>query len=125
MEWYEQLLIDRSGIWWAIENRNSQEFMGTIGLYNWVKEHRRAEIGFWLLPPFWRQGYTFEALEEVIQYAFTQLKIHRIEAEVESLNTHSKNTLEKAGFKLEGTLKSYEIENGEFIDLDIYAILND
>ena len=82
---------------------------------------RRAEIGFWLLPQFQKKGIISEAAEQIIKYAFNQLKLHRIEAHVETENSNSIKALERLNFHHEGTLRDYEVKNGNFISVAIYA----
>lgn len=125
LQWYQQLETDDTGIWWAICSPNNEHFYGAIGFNNWHKEFKKAEIGFWLLPEFWKQGFVAEALAVVCDYAFTTMQLHRIEAQVEPENIASKNSLLKFGFIYEGTLRDCEIKNNQYISLDLFAILND
>jgi len=50
------------------------------------------------------------------------MELHRIYAYVETENQNSKNVLSKLGFAYEGTMKECEMKNGEWIDLEIYAV---
>lgn len=124
MMWFENLVKTGTGIWWAICSRDAQVFYGACGFNHLVQEHRKAEIGFWLLPPFWGKGIMIEALPLIIKYAFTQLKLHRIEGFVESNNLSSKQLLGRLHFRHEATLRECEIKNGQYISLDIYAKLH-
>jgi len=85
------------------------------------KAHRKAEIGFWLLTEYWGKGIVSEAIPLILDYAFRELKLHRIEAFIETENLNCKKVIIKLGFQHEGTMKDCEIKNGEFISLDIYA----
>lgn len=62
MEWFAKIEREESGIWWVICSADDGEFMGGCGLNNLSKNHKRAEIGFWLLPTFWNQGVVSEAV---------------------------------------------------------------
>jgi ribosomal-protein-alanine N-acetyltransferase len=123
MNFYDDLLKNETGIWWAIELNDSGEFIGACGFNNWSKEHRRIEIGFWLLPQYQGKGYMMEVIPSALDHAFTQKKIHRVEAIVEGGNENSSKLLKKLGFVYEGTHKKCEVKNGKFIDLDFYALL--
>lgn len=125
MEWYRQLRENETGFWWKILLKDSEEFVGAIGLNDIKKEHQRGEIGFWLLPEFWGIGIAVEALPKVLSYGFKQLNLHRVEAWVDSQNESSRKVLEKTGFHFEGTLKDYELKNNEFINMDILARIVD
>ena len=124
LQWYQQLETDGTGIWWAICSPNNEHFYGAIGFNNWHKDFKKADIGFWLLPEFWKQGFVSEALSTVCDYGFNTMKLHRIEAQVETENIASKKSLLKFGFTYEGTLRDCEIKNNRYISLDLFAILN-
>lgn len=124
ISWFSQLEKDETGIWWAIESLESHEFCGAIGFNNLNKQHKRAEIGFWLLPNAWRKGIISEVLPNVCQYAFEKLGLHRIEAQVETENSACKNVMKKNNFLFEGTLKECEFKDGKYISLDLFALIN-
>lgn len=123
MDWFAALEAEETGIWWAICNQETRAFYGALGLNNLAQEHRKAELGFWLLPEHWGKGLIQEALPLVLDYAFTTRNLHRIEAFVERGNGNSQRVLEKQAFRHEGTMEDCEIKNGSFISLDVYALL--
>jgi len=123
MDWYRQLRENETGFWWKIQIKQSKEFIGAIGLNDIQPEHRRGEIGFWLLPKFWGQGFISEALPVVLKYGFNDLCLHRIEAWIEAGNTASSKVVEKFGFQKEGTLRDHEIKNGAHISVNVFAKL--
>ena len=124
MDWYSNMITQDSGRCWAICAADNSLFYGVITLPFWKKEHRKSELGYWLLPPYWRKGIITEAASRVIAYAFTEMNLHRIMAEVEDDNAGSIATLKKLGFVYEGTQRECEIKNGRFLNLEIYALLN-
>lgn len=119
--WFTTLEESGKGIWWAICSADNNEFYGAVGLYNIKMEHRKAELGYWLLPTAWGKGYMSQALSEVLLYGFKDRNLHRIEAFVETGNSPSQKILERYGFLKEGMMKDFEIKNGEYISQDIYA----
>lgn len=124
MNWYNSIIKDKTGIWWAIcYHHQANELIGCLGFNYWKKEHKRTEIGFWLLPLYWRKGVMMECVPEIIKYAFRNMNIHRIEGVVESENNNSSRLLKKLNFSYEGTLKDVELKQGRFISLDYYALL--
>ena len=124
MQWYKSLEEEKTGLWWAICDSNGG-FLGAAGLNNLSMEHRKAELGFWLLPDHWRRGIMKEALPAILEYASTTLALHRIEAIVEVGNQSSEVILNKLGFRCEGTLRDAEIKGGKYISLRIYALILD
>ena len=122
--WFSQLEIEGTGIWWAIEFLEDKEFCGAIGFNNLDNNHKRIEIGFWLLPEYWRRGIISEVLPIACRYAFEKLGLHRIVAQIETENVNSKKAIEKAGFVYEGTLRECEFKDGKYISLAIFSLLN-
>ena len=125
MTWFAELEKTGTGIWWAICSPDNSTFYGAGGLNSLSKEHKKAEIGFWLLPEFWHRGIMTEAMPLICNYGFTVLGLHRIEAYVESDNINCKRAMDKLRFHYEGTMRDCEIKDGRFISLDIYSRLND
>lgn len=123
MTWYRELEEKETGIWWAICSTDGQIFYGAGGFNNLSKEHKKAEIGFWLLPEFWGKGLMQEAFPLICNYGFNTLGLNRIEGFVDSENSSCKKAVEKLNFKLEGTMRDCEIKDGKFLSLDIYSKL--
>lgn len=121
MEWFADIEQNRTGIWWAICSPDNTVFYGAGGLNTLSEEHKKAELGFWLLTDFWHKGIMSEVVPLICNYGFENLKLHRIEAFVESKNMNCKGAMDKLGFTHEGTMRDCEFKNGEFISLDIYA----
>jgi [ribosomal protein S5]-alanine N-acetyltransferase len=123
MDWYATLYREETGVAWKIVDKKSGCKMGVIAYYFYKPEHRKAEIGFWLLPQFWNNGIISEALSSAVAYCKTEKRIHRLEAFVEEGNSASSRVLEKAGFAFEGKMQDCEIKGGSFISLLVYALL--
>lgn len=120
-DWFDTLVREQKGVWWGIGFHTKNEFLGACGFYNISKQHKKAEIEFWLMPDYWHQGIMTEALPTIVGYAFEELGIHRIEAFIEDSNKFSKDLLLKVGFKHEGTLIDYKVKHGKFISVDVFA----
>lgn len=120
MKW----LAEPSQYWWAICSTDNSKFYGAGGLNNLSHEHKKAEIGLWLLPSYWGKGILKEAIPIICEYGFKQLGLHRIEGLVETKNINCKKAMSKLNFTHEGTMEDCEVKNGKFISLDIYAKLN-
>jgi len=123
MDWYEGLIREGTGIPWKMVHKETGEHLGVIAVYLFKPEHRKAEIGFWLLPRFWGKGYAVEALKAVILYWKQERALHRLEGFVEEGNDASSRLLERAGFVYEGTMRDCEIKNGAFISLKVYGLI--
>ncbi|MEL6132712.1 MAG: GNAT family N-acetyltransferase, partial [Bacteroidota bacterium] len=124
MKWYKELEQNQTGKWWAICDKQDGTFFGGVGFNDWTQEHRKAEIGYWLLPRYWGKGIVSEAVPAACDYAMKVMKLHRIEAYIEPLNTQSIRLIEKLGFQHEGTMIDCEVKDGAFIDFALYALLD-
>ncbi len=124
MDWFHNLEKEEKGIWWAICSKDNKTFYGAAGLNDVDKTHRKAEVGFWLLPDFWGKGIMKEVMPVVCIYGFQNLKLHRIEAFVDTENSNCKKGLAKLEFKHEGTMVDCEIKNDSFVSVDIYALID-
>lgn len=125
MEWFAGLEDSGTGLWWKVCSADGAVFFGCLGFSSLSQEHRKAEIGFWLLPEYWGRGILAEAVPLIVGYAFQFLRVHRIEALIESENLNSKRAVEKLGFVFEGRMRDCEIKGGRFISLDIYSVINE
>jgi len=126
-EWFnivEDAINNNNGITWAITLKQDPSFMiGSIGLWRFIKEHFRAEVGYMLKTDFWRQGIMKEALKKVIEYGFDELRLHSIEAQINSGNTASANILLNSGFVQEAHFKENYFFQGVFKDTIVFSIL--
>ena len=50
-------LVDETSVTYAITERDTGQLVGAIGM-SVVREHSRAELGYWIGVPFWGQGMT-------------------------------------------------------------------
>lgn len=82
-------------------------------------------IGYYLDENYNGQGYMTEAVRLVVDYAFRELQLHRIEAGVMPHNIRSMRVLEKAGFHKEGIARKNVKINGVWEDHQVLAIVNE
>lgn len=81
-----------------------------------------AEMGWWLSPAWWGRGIAAIAARRLIEYCFTDLDLHRVEAGVFLPNTASATVAEKAGFVLEGIARDGYRKNGVLSDRLNYGL---
>ena len=70
------------------------------------------------------QGFMVEAVRAVIQFAFEDLDIHRIEAGYAPDNVRSGGLLKACGFEVEGLQKGLLLINGKWMDHYVAALIN-
>ena len=115
---------ENDSILWGITFLNDPSaIIGTICLWNFKIESYRTEIGYLLHPDHWRKGIMKEAITSVVDYGFSVLGLHSIEALLSPENIASSSVLESTGFEKEGHLKESFYFNGKFTDTAIYSRL--
>lgn len=114
---------DRSTFQWGIARRTDDRVIGTCTLARIDRSNRRAEVGFALASAHWRQGLMSEALRRLLAFAFDELHLHRVEADVDPRNDASIHVLERLGFQREGLLRERWLVNGEIADTLLLGLL--
>jgi [ribosomal protein S5]-alanine N-acetyltransferase len=100
------------------------EAVGSISLFEIVHRSRKVGVvGYLIGAPFFRQGYATEALQLVLRFAFRQLKLHRIEANIQPHNVASLALVKRAGFICEGRARGFLKIAGQWRDHQRWAIL--
>jgi [ribosomal protein S5]-alanine N-acetyltransferase len=98
--------------------------IGECGFHTWTASHNRAEVFYNMRnDDYKRKGYMTEALEAVLKFGFTELKLHRIEALIADENEPSRRLLLRYGFSKEGTMREDYVVDGKNEDSDCYSLL--
>jgi [ribosomal protein S5]-alanine N-acetyltransferase len=116
-------LTNNESINWAITLKNDNKLMGIIGYVRMAKEHHRAEVGYILHPDFHGKGIMREALTAVIDYGFSIMKLHSIEAIINPDNISSEKLLQKNKFIKEAHFKENFFHDGKFLDSAYYSLI--
>lgn len=105
--------------------KESDSLIGSVNLYMVRREPaHNAIVGYVLDKEQNGKGYMTIAVQQLVDYAFNTLNLHRLEAGVMPHNIGSIRVLEKAGFHKEGIAKSNVKINGQWKDHQILAIIN-
>lgn len=98
--------------------------IGECGFHTWAASHNRAEVFYHLRDEkAKRKGFMTEALKRVLEYGFTDLKLHRVEALIAAENEPSLRLLLRYGFTKEGTMREDYFVNGKNEDSECYSLL--
>jgi RimJ/RimL family protein N-acetyltransferase len=103
--------------------RAGERIVGGASLFAFDREHARAELGYWITPSAWGQGYAPEAAYALSRAAFRDLKLHRIEAGTFEFNEASGRVLGKVGFVREGLAREDIRKAGAFHNTVRYGVL--
>ncbi len=97
--------------------------IGSIGFVNFDHAARRTEIGYWIDKAHEGQGIISRSCRSLINYAFEDLGMNRIEIRCSTENVRSAAIPLRLGFTLEGTLRQSEMRNGRLHDFAVYGLL--
>ena len=103
--------------------RETNTVIGSALLFRYEADSRRAEIGYVLGQPWWRQGLTREAMYAICDHAFKVVGVNRLEAEVDIDNTASNAVVKSLGFTHEGTMRERWINAGRPVTTHKYGLL--
>lgn len=111
---------------WLFKKNDPNTPIGTIAISNITRGvFQSCFLGYKIDANHAQQGYMSEALFKMIEYTFTELKLHRIEANIMPRNEASLNLVKKFGFVDEGLAKKYLKINGIWEDHIHMVLLNE
>jgi len=123
-EWYFRRREDPDSVLWAIETADG-ELLGTTEL-RLSLENRRGEVGIGIFDrENWGKGYGTAAMLLVLEYAFEDLELNRVELTTDQDNARAIRSYEKCGFVREGVLRAYRVIDGRPSDSVMMAVLRD
>lgn len=97
--------------------------VGRARLVPFEIDRRCANLGFLIAPEQQGNGYATEAAELLVDYGFTELLLHRIEAKALAPNDGSRHVLERLGFSEEGRRREVAVAAGAYVDEVVYGLL--
>ena len=106
--------------------RSDEVLVGGLTLANLRRGvAQTGSLGYWIGEAYARQGFMTAAVRALVPYAFSSLRLHRLEAACIPTNAASISLLEKTGFTREGYAREYLCINGLWQDHLLYARLKD
>jgi ribosomal-protein-alanine N-acetyltransferase len=104
----------------------SDQIVGVININEIVAGgFQSAYLGYYGMSQFSRKGLMTEALRATVGYAFGDLGLHRLEANIQPGNAASIALVRRVGFQKEGFSPRYLRINGEWRDHERWALLAD
>jgi len=103
--------------------KEKNELIGDIGIH--FIDNSQVEIGFTLSLEYQGKGFASEAVVEVINYLFFNLKKHRLVASVDPRNIKSMTLLGKIGLRKEAHFRKSIWFNEQWADDVVFAILEE
>lgn len=124
--WYEQIQEDSSTLMFAISELLDNKLIGAAGLCNIDWKNQNAELSLYIGYDtlYVDDKYAPDVVTTLMKYAFEELGIHRLWAEVFDFDIQKQLLFESMGFKKEGLHKHTYWSCQKWHDSVFYSILN-
>ncbi len=122
--WGTEFASNSSFRWGIFLREDPGHLVGTAALHYWSPVNETVEMGADLHRDFWGRGIITEITSRLIQCAFHNLRVNRLELRCDPDNTGSVVIAEKFGFTFEGTLREYvKVPGKGFVNESVYSLL--
>jgi RimJ/RimL family protein N-acetyltransferase len=118
--WNRSWLAETAGCW-AVAGGDPDEVLGRVTVRDVNLAGGHGEIGYWVLPTARGGGIAARAVREASRWALDDLGLHRLQLGHSVANPASCRVADKAGFSLEGTLRSALLHRDGWHDLHLHA----
>ena len=122
---YERGWDDASCAGFAIRDAATGAVVGFAGMVQVDLVRQQGEIGYVVAPSARGRGVAGRAVSLLTGWGFAQLDLRRIELRIDPANEPSARVARRAGYRLEGTLRSLYFKEGRRGDTDIWSRLAD
>ena len=123
-QWFADLARRTDCLYFAIETADHGRHIGNVWLWDIDARHKRAEVRIVLgARESADRGLGSESIGLVTRYAFEQLSLHKVFAQVLATNPRARRAFEKAGFDLEGVLKGDRWAGDAYVDVFVLGRL--
>ncbi len=105
----QQTIAASTGIVWAIDLAGTAIGCISFDSIGWrMRAWRidRTELGYWLAPAHWNQGYMTEAAQAAMRFGFETLGLNKIKIGCHEQNIGSRRVIEHCGFRYIGRHES-------------------
>ncbi len=116
--------VERTDLMLLLFSKQTGTLIGSSGLHRMDWDVPRFKIGYWCRTSFTNQSYITEAVLGITNFAFEELGARRVEIKCDTRNAASVRVAEKAGYKLEGTLRNEQVStSGDLRDTFVYSLI--
>jgi RimJ/RimL family protein N-acetyltransferase len=109
----------------AIANPVTDAFWGAVLVHSLAWQHRRCEIGFWLIAAARGRGVGASAVALALSWLFDDLDLLRVEMTTTPENRAVPALARRLGFTEEGVLRSRNVERGQRVDILWFGLLRE
>jgi ribosomal-protein-serine acetyltransferase len=105
------------GVW------QGEVLVGVVSLFHFSKNNRKCEVGYWIGQAFAGQGIITKAVSSLLDYAFSELGLNRIQLCCATDNLASRRIAEKLGFGFEGLAREDRLLRGIRVTHEVWSLL--
>lgn len=107
----------------SVERREDEILIGQCSLWGISPSGHWATLGIVFGRDYWNEGYGTEALSLVLNYAFHELNLNRVQLTVNADNARAIRAYKKAGFQEEGRAREAFFRDGQWRDMLYMGVL--
>ncbi|MFI6602656.1 GNAT family N-acetyltransferase [Nonomuraea sp. NPDC050536] len=105
--------------------RDTGAIAGSVNINSIIRgRYQNGSLGYAAFAPSAGQGFMAEGVGLVLGYAFSQLRLHRLEAQIQPDNQASIKLVRRLGFRYEGMSPEVLFIDGAWRDHERWAITN-
>ena len=128
-EWYlRKVLTDPTTMMFSIRRKEDQELLGCCGLcyINWINRHSDLSLYIGFKEAYIDDlGYADESCKLLLDFAFYQLGLNKVWAEIYEFDTKKKALLRQLGFQTDGVLREHYYYEGRYCNSLILSLLRE
>lgn len=111
----------------TVVEKQTDKIIGSSRYLDLSKVHKSLEIGWtWYNPDYWRTRVNTETKFLMLQYAFENLDVNRVQFCTDSRNVRSQTAIARLGANKEGVLRKHRIiADGYVRDTVVFSIIKD
>lgn len=113
----------QSAFRYLIEEISTKEILGAVGLERIIKDHKVAELGYWVATQHYKKGIATKASQLAVAEAFAKHGLQRVEIMVLEYNPASNKVAKKIGAHFEGKLRNRLFHNSESHTANCYSLV--
>ncbi|MFL0248517.1 GNAT family N-acetyltransferase [Candidatus Clostridium stratigraminis] len=123
----ESKLNDRKKYFFAIIIKGTNEYVGDIGFTVIIDSiyGKVVNLGYFSLPKFWGKGIITEAAEEIVNFAFNEAGVLKIETGCIKANKGSERVMKKIGMIKEADMKLHVLLDNKLFDRVEYRLFKE
>lgn len=123
IKWFEFVQNSNNDVVFAIEDINTNLYIGNCALHKIDWENKNCEMGIVIgEKDYWNHGYGSDTVRSIINFALFDLNLKSIKLEVYRYNRRAINVYKKYGFKLIKIEKKSHFYNGKYWDTYIMEL---